>query len=509
MTQTRTLVQTLSEQQDSPLSSNTQVVLTPTKIGLIRTAQSTWSSRSVRERLKVIRHLRHLIAENDYDLAKSIQQHRRTPLAEIMAAEILPLAEACEFLERKAKSILKPRKLGRKGRPIWLSGVWTEVHKEPFGVVLVIGPSNYPLFLPACQVLQALVAGNAVLVKPGIGGTEALELLAKLLNQAGLDDDLITILPEPKNSVERAIDAGVDKIVMTGSAHTGQVVLRMAAEHIVPVVAELSGCDAAFVLGSADLDRVVRALTFSMRWNRSETCIAARRVFVDRRIASKLERLLAEAVGKITQDWESTSGSVRAIPLLREALNRGARKIIGDVLPGDSGITPTILTDVPKECSLLQEDVFAPVVSIVAVESMEEALAASKQCPYALGATIFGEERQARELAKDIDAGIVLINDIIVPTADPRMPFGGRGRSGFGITRGAEGLLEMTTVKVISRRRGLCRHLEQPDPTDAELFHRYLQTVHSSSAWKRCREGLAFMRFLWKRALGQSDGDKK
>ena len=120
---------------------------------------------------------------------------------------------------------------------------------------------------------------------------------------------------------------------------------------------------------------------------------------------------------------------------------------------------------------LLREDVFAPWLALVPVTDMEQALDALSACPYALGAAIFGPERAARALAPRIPAGSVCINDLIVPTADPRLPFGGRGRSGFGVTRGAEGLLEMTVIKTVSTRRGRFRpHLAPPRPGDAVRY---------------------------------------
>lgn len=135
---------------------------------------------------------------------------------------------------------------------------------------------------------------------------------------------------------------------------------------------------------------------------------------------------------------------------------------------------------------LLKEDVFGPVLSLVPVSNVEEALHAAGQCPHALGATIFGDEQQARTLAGRVRAVVVVVNDVIVPTADPRLPFGGRGRSGYGVTRGAEGLLEMTVLKVIAVRRGRTRwHLSQPEFTDEELVRRYIEAAHGAT-WKQC-----------------------
>ncbi|HYG35445.1 MAG TPA: aldehyde dehydrogenase family protein, partial [Clostridia bacterium] len=138
-----------------------------------RTAQEDWALVSVPERLQVIERFRHLVAEHAAELADVSFPHNSRPKAEILVSEVLPLADACRFLEREADSMLAPRFFGEKGRPMWLFGTTAQVHREPLGVVLIIAPSNYPIFLPGVQVLQALVAGNAVLLKPGRHGSPA------------------------------------------------------------------------------------------------------------------------------------------------------------------------------------------------------------------------------------------------------------------------------------------------------------------------------------------------
>ena len=138
-----------------------------------RAAQVRWSCTPPVRRLELIRELRRLITENAAQLAEASAGARRRPALESLTAEVLPLVEACRFLERTAKKLLAPRRLGRRGLPLWLAGLRSEIHREPYGVVLIIGPGNYPLLLPGVQLIQALVAGNAVLLKPGVSGTAA------------------------------------------------------------------------------------------------------------------------------------------------------------------------------------------------------------------------------------------------------------------------------------------------------------------------------------------------
>lgn len=481
------------------------------RVGVARAAQRHWAEHPVRERLAVLRRLRRGIAAMGLgtggtgDLAASV--HRES-WAETLTAEVIPLAEALRFLEREAEALLAPRRPGAAGRPTWLRGIELEIHREPHGVVLVIGPSNYPLFLPGVQTLQALAAGNAVLLKPGRGGGEAAGALASALAAAGLPEGLVDVLPERPECVRMVLDAGVDKVVLTGSAATGRAVLRELAPRLVPATVELSGCDAAFVRADADLDRVTDALVFGLRLNSGATCIAPRRVFVDLRLAPELAGRLGRTVRPLAPTRVPPTVAGRARERIAEAIELGARRLSGSFRPESlqAGLfPPVVLADVPPRAALLSEDLFAPVLSLVPVCGDEEALALDARCPYALGASVFGSEVGARALARRIRAGVVVVNDLVVPTADPRLPFGGRGDSGFGVTRGAEGLLEMTVPKALAvrtRKRGRLRHLETPVPEDEALFRAFLAVGHGGLG-TRLRGAVALFRALLRRAFGE------
>jgi delta 1-pyrroline-5-carboxylate dehydrogenase len=172
--------------------------------------------------------------------------------------------------------------------------------------------------------------------------------------------------------------------------------------------------------------------------------------------------------------------------VLNDALAQGAHLLSGKVLSTGDCIPPLVVAGASTSMQLLHEDVFAPIMSLVTVADDLEALEMSRQCPYALAATIFTrDEDAASRLAGQVHAGLVIINDMIVPSADPRIPFGGRGRSGFGVTRGPEGLLEMTVPKVITiRRTKFLPYLDAPQADDAALFSNYLMAAHGRS-WKR------------------------
>src|ERR1700761_9590335 len=156
-------------------------------ISEIRASQARWAATDIRQRLGIVRRCRRLIADRAASLGTALAAVRNRPIAEKLVSEILPLTDACKFLENESSKILAPQKFGRKGRPAWLFGCEFEIHRQPFGIVLVIGPSNYPLFLPAVHALQALVAGNAVLIKPAPGTSSVSATFVRLAREAGLD----------------------------------------------------------------------------------------------------------------------------------------------------------------------------------------------------------------------------------------------------------------------------------------------------------------------------------
>jgi acyl-CoA reductase-like NAD-dependent aldehyde dehydrogenase len=246
---------------------------------------------------------------------------------------------------------------------------------------------------------------------------------------------------------------------------------------------ELAGCDAAFVRPDANVELVVSALAFSLRLNGGATCIAPRQVLVYASLESTLTPRLADRVRDLGPFDVEPSAFELARRLVQQACQSGARLVCGGFEDGDR-MRPVILADVTPDMAVLRTAVMAPVLSLMRVADDTAALKAASRSPYALGAVVFGREKAARELASQVRAGVVLINDVIVPTADPRLPFGGLGRSGYGVPRGAEGLLEMTAVKALSVRRGHWRpHYEPPHPGHADLFRAYIQAMHSAS-WR-------------------------
>lgn len=454
-------------------------------IARARAAQIKWSSRTVSQRLLCLSRFRKLLVERAEEALHSIELPQRAP-GETLAAEVLPLADACRALELNARRTLQPRTAGRRGRPLWCAGTRVQVSREPHGVVLILGPSNYPLMLPGIQLLQALAAGNAVLLKPGRQSTSAARFLQTLCRDAEIPVDLVAVLPEELGAYRAALEAGVDFVTLTGSSTTGRCVLSDLSDTLTPGVMELSGCDAVFILPSANLDVAARAVAFGLMLNGGATCLSPRRLFVAPEIRQNFVAKLVHRLKRFPPTIVEAGAAARANQAIESVLAEGATRLCGETSP--SAWQAVVLDNVQPEMPVARSDLFAPVTSVMASRDLEEAVEWYHRCPYQLGASVFGSSSEATALARRLRAGSVVINDLIAPTADPRAPFPAWGESGYGVTRGEEGLLAMTRVKAtIEQRSRWLPHLDEPGPPDLQQMRQLLQFTHGPDWLSRCR----------------------
>jgi acyl-CoA reductase-like NAD-dependent aldehyde dehydrogenase len=468
----------------------------------LRAGQRQWAMRTVRERLRCVRALRRLLCTEEEALCAAVEQDIRKPAIETVPCELLPLAEACRFLERHAVRLLRPRRLPLRQLPLWLFHQSDAVHHRPRGVVGIIGTWNYPLFLNGVQILHALAAGNTVLWKPSEVAPASADALTRLLRDAGIGEDLLHVLPASREMGRRLTDADVDHVVFTGHADTGRKIAESLGRRLISSTLELSGCDAMFVLEDADTSMAACAAWFGATLNRGQTCLAVRRVFVARSLYSRFIEALRPLVAQSSPIRPVLPGQgVQGEELIREAVNDGASLIRSPM--HDPGFAPTVLFDVKPDMAACREASFVPLLAVLPFDNIEEALEADAVCPYALGASIFTvNRRQAHLLAARLRAGAITINDVVAPTGHPGTPFGGRAASGWGVTQGAEGLLEMTVPQVVSVRSGSWRpHYDPPGQsrlTTLAAFRAMLRLGHAGSIWDRFRGFGRLLRAVWR-----------
>jgi acyl-CoA reductase-like NAD-dependent aldehyde dehydrogenase len=465
-----------------------------------RAALADWRGRPVAARLRPVRAFRFLVADSTDRLCAAVARDVGKPAAETLGGEVLPLADACRFLECAAVRLLRPRRVPGRLRPLWLWGQRDTVHRRPRGVVGIIGTWNYPLFLNGVQILQALAAGNAVVWKPSELAPASAEVIADLLGRAGFPGRLLHVLEATREAGQALTEGDVDHVVFTGSAATGRHIARRLGERLVSSTLELSGCDPQFVLDDADVPLAARAAWFGATLNRGQTCLAVRRALVQRPAYPTFCAALRDlAAGGAPMTLALAGQAEQARRLVADALARGGRLLDDKSLSLTEGAAcaPAVVLNARPDMALWTEASFAPLLAVLPFDGVDEAVRLDAACPYHLGASVFtGDPRRGFDLAAALGSGTVAVNDVVVQIAHPATPFGGTGASGWGVTQGAEGLLEMTVPQVVSARAGRFRpHYDQaPGPATParlaaheELVRGLLEAGHAPGWRRRCR----------------------
>lgn len=417
------------------------------------TADTEW--RSLRRRLGWVREFRRLVAAHEGELRDLICRETHKTAWEALTADILPLLAACRWAERHAVRVLRPRRL--RGGAFWQAAERHMVVREPLGDVAIIATWNYPVQLLGIQMLQALVAGNRVVVKPSEHAPATQERLLRLAVAAGLPEGVLGWVPATREA-GRDLLAGrrFDHVVFTGSTNVGRAVAAWAAETLTPTTLELSGRDSAIVLADADTDAAAQAIWYAATVNAGQTCMAPRRVLVERAAYEGLLRAMAPmAAAARPLRLISEAAAARAFGLAREAMAAGARSLSGVAEPPRGAwLRPLAIVDCPAGCELVDGDHFGPVVAVVPVRDVDEAMEIQGRCGQHLAASVFTRRPRgsvARDLVTRLGASNVVFNDSVRPVAHPGVCLGGRGLSGWGVTRGEEGLLAMTRPVCIAR----------------------------------------------------------
>jgi acyl-CoA reductase-like NAD-dependent aldehyde dehydrogenase len=444
-----------------------------------RLAQPGWATLPLAERLRPVRTLRLRLVEQCAAIEQVLSQELRKSPEEALGGDILSTADALAWLERRAPKLLAPRRVPTADRPFTLWGQRDSIYHRPRGVVGIIGTWNYPIYLNAIQIAHALVAGNAVIWKPSEVAPQAATLLANLIHSANWPSGIFNALPPTREGGSQLTQADIDYLVFTGSAAVGRKIATQLADRLIPSTLELSGCDAMLLLDDADLTLAARAAAFGVTLNRGQTCIAVRRVLVPRAVYENFTTALVQRIDPAPLPTQLPAQEEHTKRLLDDALAGGAR-----LLTPPAG--PLVLADVRPHMALCREAAFTPILGLMAYDSLEQALKFEAQCPYALSFSIFtAKPSRGEEIAGQLRAGSVCINDVIVPTSHPATPFGGRGQSGWGVTQGAEGLLEMTVPQVVSSRPGTFRPHFDKSKNQHMLLRGLLTANHAPSLWAR------------------------
>jgi succinate-semialdehyde dehydrogenase/glutarate-semialdehyde dehydrogenase len=396
-------------------------------------------------------------------VAALVAREQGKPVAEAQAVEIIPSLEALKHLALHAGDHLRDEPV--RSEVLFFAQKECRLVYEPYGVVLLITPWNYPFAISLIGAATALAAGNTVVLKPAPSTTLVGLRLGELGQKAGLPEGVLNVVATDDAVAEALVgDSRVDKIVFTGSVATGRKVMAAAARNLTPVVLELGGKDPAIVCRDADLDRAARGIVWGAFANAGQTCASVERVYVEREVAEAfLERVVAETKALRLGDPARGGTDLGPISLERqrtivetqveEAQARGAKVLVGGLRPDAPGFyyPPTVLTEVDHSMAVMREETFGPILPVMKVDSLEEAIRLANDSAFGLTASGWTRDPEtARRLQRELQAGAVTINDCLSSYGEPTAPWGGYRHSGIGRTHGLAGLREMVQVKYVS-----------------------------------------------------------
>ncbi|MCD8534509.1 MAG: aldehyde dehydrogenase family protein [Verrucomicrobia bacterium] len=464
-------------------------------------AQSIWRSTPLASRARILKKFRSVIALHSAEIAGEIALIRRSSSDETILSEIMPFLSAIRFLERSGPQILRTRTLNSKGLPWWLSGLKSRVERVPHGLIMILSPSNYPWMLAGIQMVQGLYAGNAVVIKPSPGAESLWNRTRRWLVDCGLPPEILVIENPACESLDAWLAKGINKLFMTGGLANGLAVYQKCAAFGIPTTLELSGHDAFIIGPDSNLETAIRALSFGLMLNAGRTCIAPRRVFVPDSQMEKFRKSLASQLRSIPNSCIMLSREARRdlVQAVSDAQSAGAEFLHGylntQTNDPDQDDFPMVLFKCPASQELWKRDFFLPMVLVSTYRSEEELIHLVNQSPYGLGASLWSHDSAwLHRLIPQIDVGMITVNDVIACTADPRIPFGGRRSSGFGSTRGPEGLLEMTCARVVqSRSHQSHRHFDPLPSFISDLLPSLLQFTESSNLKERIQTSIHFV----------------
>ena len=429
-------------------------------------AQNRWAASPVSARLKVLQNFQRLLCEQKASVAATITREAGKPLAEAAATEVLVVLEAANFLLSHVPEFLRPENVPHSSPVMKLKR--GRLLREPYGVIGIISPWNYPFSIPSVQTLTALATGNAVVLKPSEFTPYSSLEMQKLLYAAGLDHDLLQIITGDGAAGASLLNSGIHKIIFTGSVATGQRVAQAAASRLLPVVLELGGKDPMIVLDDADVGVASSAAVWGAFMNAGQTCLSIERCYVHQRLYEPFLKACAEKTHQLKVGNGADSGTDVG-PLIHQrqlktvqahvadALASGARLLAGGKpLPqlGPNFFAPTVLADVDHSMRIMREETFGPVLPVRSFRTEDEAVQLANDSEFGLAASVWTSNRKRGEaLARRIDAGTVMVNDMISCFGISEAPHGGIKSSGIGRTHGRFGLEEMVWPKYLDSDR--------------------------------------------------------
>ena len=426
----------------------------------VRTAFDTGRTRSADWREAQLRGIERMCDECEDEICAALTADLGRPAFEGWLADVASARTEAAYARKHFRKWMKPR---RAGLPVAQLPAKAWVQYDPLGVVLIIGPWNYPFFLCISPLVAAVAAGNAVVIKPSELAPATSALLARLVPRY-LDPQAVRVVEGAADVTQDLLAQGFDHALFTGGTEVGRKIMAAAAPTLTPVTLELGGKSPVLVLADADLDVAARRIAWTKLLNSGQTCIAPDYVLAERAIAGPLTEKIVATLAAFRADQPDPS-----LPIVNErqfdriagliSATAGAVVTGGRVDRTALRIEPTVIVDPGLDEPVMSEEIFGPVLPIITVESAEEAVRIVNSRPKPLALYLFTDSAQrARALIDRMPSGGAVVNHIAMHCLVPQLPFGGVGASGMGAYHGKWGF------EALSHRRAVLAKPAKPDP---------------------------------------------
>ncbi len=446
-----------------------------------RVAQAAWARLELSERCERILRFRDALVERSDEVLDLLSRECGKPRIEALVYELIVLSDLTTWMSRNAERVLASRDV----HPHLWPHRKSHIRYVPRRVVGIISPWNFPLMIPFCDAVTAIVTGAAVVIKPS-EQTPLIALLAKKIwDASGLPEDLLQVVTGDGQTGSFLIDAGIDKLCFTGGVSTGRKVAAQCGERLVECAMELGGKAPLIVCDDADIERAARATVYGGFANSGQICISVERVLAARSLYQPLVERVAELTASLRQgDPSAEEVDVGAIifprqaeiaeTFVQDALAKGAKLKSGGERLNRKGLffAPTVLADCTLEMRVMNEETFGPLVAMMPVEDDQHAIEIANSLSVGLNAYVFTKDRnRGVRIAEQLEAGSVVVNDVFTDYGSAEVPFGGVKNSGFGRIHGEEALRSMCTIQHISVNR-------VPPPSSGPLWFPYSRTPY-------------------------------
>jgi len=411
-------------------------------------------TRPLEWREATLRGLRQLLVEREGELLAALAADLGKPAFEAWATEVGFVLGEIDHTLTHLRSWAAPRKVPT---PLAFQPGHSRIVPQPLGVACVIAPWNYPVQLLVLPVVAALAAGNAVVAKPSEVAPNAAMATGRLLDALGTD--AVTVVQGGVPETTELLTHRVDHVFYTGNATVGRIVMKAAAEHLTPVTLELGGKSPAVVSAKAKVDLAARRIAWGKFVNAGQTCIAPDYVLVESAVHDQLVDALVREIGAFYGGDPRTSADYarivdeRHVARLEKLLGAGTVVTGGQVDHDARYIAPTVVTGVTRDDPIMQEEIFGPVLPVIAVESLDDATAFVRQDDHPLALYVFSEDTgEVDEVLASTTSGGACVNGTLFHISNPHLPFGGVGESGMGAYHGRAGFDAFSHLRAVHHR---------------------------------------------------------